>query len=166
MTNDKYDPVAHIQMMIDMPMPMKDGKPDMSMAPPFVRGMNLTGLKFTRVAVGEFDMEWTVDQHLTHFDGIVQGGIVNVIADTGQSFAYSTTSEKMEAMSTADFVTRFLRPMKAGDLIDVKSHVVNRSRRLGIVESRFINRETGKLCAFVTGSWMIVDRDFGQGSDS
>ena len=72
----------------------------------------------------------------------------------------------MEAMSTADFVTRFLRPMKTGDLIDVKSHVVNRSRRLGIVESRFTNRETGKLCAFVTGSWMTVDRDFRQAPDS
>ena len=166
MTEEKYDPVANIQAMIDMPPPMKDGEPDMSMAPPFVRGMNLTGLQFTRVARGEFDMEWVIDEHLTHYDGLVQGGIVNVIADTGQSFAYSTTSEKMESFSTAEFTTRFFRPMKTGDVIDVKSHVVNRSRRLGIVESRFTNRETGKLCAIVTGSWMIVDRDFGQGAEN
>jgi len=163
MTDKPYDPVANVQMMMDMPVPTDaDGNPDMSMAPPFVRGMNLTGLKFTRVAIGEFDMEWMIDDHLTHYDGMVQGGIVNVIADTGQSFAYSTTSKQMEMFSTADFATRFFRPMKAGEMIDVKSIVVNRSRRLGIVETKFTNRETGKLCATVTGSWMVVEnRDLG-----
>lgn len=166
MTKAAFDPVANIQAMIDMDTPMIDGKPDMSMAPPFVRGMDLTGLKFTRVSAGEFDMEWTIDAHLTHYDGVVQGGIVNVIADSGQSFAYATTSKQMEMFSTADFATRFFRPMKSGDVIDVKSHVVNRSRRLGIIETRFVNRETGKLCAVVTGSWMIVDRDLGPGSES
>ncbi len=111
-------------------------------------------------------MVWTIEAHLTHYDGMVQGGIVNVIADTGQSFAYSTTSKEMEAFSTADFVTRFIRPMKTGDVIEVNSEVVNRSRRLGIVETRFINQQTGKLCVTVTGSWMIVNRDFGGPSTS
>ena len=166
MTDEPYDPIASMQAMIDMEPPMKDGKPDMSMAPPFVRGMNLTGLKFTGVSPGEFDMEWMIEDHLTHYDGVVQGGIINVIADTGQSFAYGTTSKRMEMFSTAEFTTRFLRPMKAGEMIDVKSHVVNRSRRIGIVETRFINRETGKICAMVTGSWMVVEnRDFGPGSE-
>lgn len=136
------------------------------MAPPFVQGMDLTGLRFTRVSPGQFDMVWTIEAHLTHYDGMVQGGIVNVIADTGQSFAYSTTSKEMEAFSTADFVTRFIRPMKTGDVIEVNSEVVNRSRRLGIVETRFINQQTGKLCVTVTGSWMIVNRDFGGPSTS
>lgn len=161
MTEQKFDPVANIQMMMDSAPELDGQEPDMSMAPPFVRGMNLSGLKFTRVAVGEFDMEWTIGAHLTHYDGMVQGGIVNVIADTGQSFAYSTTSEKMEMFSTADFSTRFFRPMKADDIILVESRVVNRSRRLGIVESRFINQKTGKTCALVIGSWMIVNRDLG-----
>lgn len=161
MTEQKFDPVANIQMMIDMPVPMKDGKMDLSMAPPFVAGMDLTGLKFTRVSAGELDMLWSIDAHLTHYDGMVQGGIVNVIADTGQSFAYSTTSEQMEIFSTAEFTTRFFRPMKAGDNIDVLSKVVNRSRRIGVVETKFINQETGKLCATVVGSWMVVNRDFG-----
>lgn len=162
MAEQVFDPVADIQMMMDSAPPSDGKEPDMSMAPPFVRGMNLSGLKFTRVAVGEFDMEWTIDAHLTHYDGLVQGGIVNVIADTGQSFAYATTSTKQEAFSTVDFSTRFFRPMKAGQLIVVKSQVINRSRRLGVVETQFINQQTEKLCAHVTGSWMIVNRDFGQ----
>ncbi len=161
MNERTFDPIANIQMMIDATAKAEGQEPDMSMAPPFVRGMDLSGLKFTRVSEGEFDMEWTIGQHLTHYDGMVQGGIVNVIADTGQSFAYSTTSQEPEAFSTADFATRFFRPMKAGDVIDVKSQLVNRSRRLGVVETRFINQLTGKLCALVVGSWMIVKRDLG-----
>jgi acyl-coenzyme A thioesterase PaaI-like protein len=39
--------------------------------------------------------------------------------------------------------------------------VVNRSRRLSVIETRMLNRGTGKLCAMVTGSWMIVNRELG-----
>jgi hypothetical protein len=43
---------------------------DLSIAPPFVRGMDLAGLLFTEIAVGAFDMVWTVEAHLTHCGGI------------------------------------------------------------------------------------------------
>jgi acyl-coenzyme A thioesterase PaaI-like protein len=52
-------------------------------------------------------MAWTVEAHLTHSDGMVQGGVVNVIADTGQFFAYATSSTEPEMFSTAEFTTRF-----------------------------------------------------------
>lgn len=41
------------------------------------------------------------------------------------------------------------------------NEVVNRSRRLCVIETRMYSRETGKICAMVTGTWMIVDRDLG-----
>ncbi|MEL7540407.1 MAG: PaaI family thioesterase [Pseudomonadota bacterium] len=147
------DPIVHIQSMID-------AEPDISQAPPYVRGMDLSGLKFTAVAPGRFDMEWTVGEHLTHYDGIVQGGVVNVIADSGQSFAFWTTAKEDESYSTAEFTTRFFRPMKAGQVISVTSEVINRSRRLGVIESRFEDMGSGKLCASVTGTWMPTKRDF------
>jgi acyl-coenzyme A thioesterase PaaI-like protein len=56
--------------------------------------------------------------------------------------------------------------MKTGDVIDVRSRVINRSRRLGVVETRFTNQATDKFCAIVTGSWMVVDRDFGNVENS
>jgi len=149
------DPITQIQSMID-------AKPDISQAPPYVRGMDLSGLKFTAVAPGRFEMEWTIGDHLTQYDGFVQGGVVNVIADSGQSFAFWTTAKEDETYSTAEFSTRFFRPMKAGDTIKVVSTVINRSRRLGVIESRFENMETGKLCAMVTGTWMPTKRDFGR----
>ena len=166
MSTTEFNPIKDIQQLIDGELNAEGEELDLSMAPPFVRGMDLAGLHFTRVAASEFDMVWTVDPHLTHYDGVVQGGVVNVIADTGQSFAYATTSTVPETFSTAEFTTRFFRPIKSGNVIDVRSRVINRSRRLGVVETRFIERESSKLCATVTGAWMVVDRDFGGASSS
>lgn len=154
--SEPLDPISEIQKIID-------GEHDISQAPPYVRGMDLTAVRFNSVSLGRFDMEWDVEQHLTHYDGIVQGGVVNVVADMGQSFAFGTTSKGPETFSTAEFTTRFFRPIMTGQMIDVVSEVVNRSRRLGVVESKFTNRETRKLCAVVTGAWMVVQRDFSSG---
>ena len=166
MSATEFNPIKDIQQLIDGAVNAAGEDLDLSMAPPFVRGMDLTGLLFTRVATGEFDMVWTVDPHLTHYDGMVQGGVVNVIADTGQSFAYATTSTGPETFSTAEFTTRFFRPIKTGNVINVRSRVINRSRRLGVVETHFTESESGKLCATVTGAWMVVDRDFGDAGNS
>lgn len=153
MNKQTSESIQNIQSIID-------GGGDPSQAPPFVQGMNLSGLVFKAVSYGRFDMEWTVDAHLTHFDGIVQGGIVNVIADSGQSFAFYSTATSQESYSTSEFTTRFFRPMQTGDVIDVISEVVNRSRRVCTVDTKMINQETGKLCAMITGSWMIAERNF------
>ena len=154
MSDANSEAIQNIQLMIDSPA-------DLSQAPPYVRGMDLSGIEFKAVSFGFFELEWTVGAHLTHFDGIVQGGIVNVIADTGQSFAFYSTSTEPESYSTAEFTTRFIRPIKAEEVITVTSEVVNRSSRLCIIETRMVNRETSKLCAIVTGSWMLVNRELG-----
>lgn len=149
-----YDVIAMIQAIIDGTSP---GGP-----PPFARTMGLDqNLRFTEVSHGRFVMIWTIGADLAHFDGFVQGGIVNVVADTGQSMAFWSTSVEDESYSTADFSTRFFRPMKMGNSFRVESLVINRSRRLGIVETRFTGVDDGKLYAMVTGSWMLAKRDFG-----
>lgn len=153
----KVDPIAIMQQMID--------NPDIDQAPPYVKGMNLEGSLFKEVSKGRFLIEWTIEPHLTHFDGFVQGGIVNVIADAGQSFAFWAASDgSEETYSTAEFSTRFFRPLKGGETFLVESIVLNRSRRMGVIETTFIHKETGKLHAKVTGSWMLVKRDLGPDS--
>jgi acyl-coenzyme A thioesterase PaaI-like protein len=66
----------------------------------------------------------------------------------------------VESYSTAEFSTRFFRPIKAGERMIVDSILLNRSRRLGVIETTFVHAETGKLHAKVTGSWMLAKRDF------
>jgi uncharacterized protein (TIGR00369 family) len=151
-SEESSEALRNIQQLID-------GPADPAEAPPFVRGMDLSGVVFKAVSFGRFELEWTVGAHLTHYDGIVQGGIVNVVADTGQSFAFYSTSVEQETYSTAEFTTRFFRPMRAGDIIEVVSKVLNRSRRMCVIETKMTNKESGKLCAAITGSWMVVDRE-------
>lgn len=151
------DPIAVIQTIID-------GTVDSGAPPPYVAGMRLEGMVFTAVEPGKFTLEWTPEMHHCQYDGIVQGGVVNVIADTGQSFAFWSSAElgSNESYSTAEFSTRFFRPIKAAEKMIVESTVLNRSRRLGVIESTFVHAETGKLHAKVTGSWMLAKRDFGE----
>jgi hypothetical protein len=50
---------------------------------------------------------------------------------------------------------------KVGESFRVESIVINRSRRMGVVETCFICVEDGKIYALVTGSWMLAKRNFG-----
>jgi acyl-coenzyme A thioesterase PaaI-like protein len=139
-----------LQRMIDAPDPAR--------APPYVAGMGFADtVRFIHVEVGLFVLEWDVTMAVCHNDGIALGGVINVIADMGQPNAFWSTSTERESYSTADFHTRFYRPIKAGQTIRVENRVINRSKRIGVVESRFIGPE-GKLHATVSGSWMLTKR--------
>jgi uncharacterized protein (TIGR00369 family) len=149
-----YDAIAMIQAMIDGTTPPRP--------PPFVRTMGLDkGVRFTEVSLGRFVLIWTIGEELGHHDGFVQGGIVSVVADNGQSMAFWSTSTEPETYSTADLSTRFFRPMATGKSYRVESIVINRSRRMGVIETRFVGVDDEKLYALVTGSWMLTKRDFG-----
>jgi uncharacterized protein (TIGR00369 family) len=149
-----YDVIAMIQAIIDGTSP--------GQAPPYAQTMGLnTDMRFTEVSYGRFVLIWTIGKQLSHHDEFVQGGIVSVVADTGQSMAFWSTSTEEESYSTADLSTRFFRPMKVGESFRVESIVLNRSRRMGVVETRFIGVEDGKIYALVTGSWMLAKRNFG-----
>ena len=71
MSKAEFNPIKDIQQLIDSAVNGTGEDLDLSMAPPFVRGMDLTGLQFIQVGIGEFDMVWTIDPHLTHYDGMV-----------------------------------------------------------------------------------------------
>ncbi len=147
-----YDVIATIQAIIDGTSP--------GQAPPFAQTMGLNmDMRFTEVSHGRFVLVWTIGKQLSHHDGFVQGGIVSVVADTGQSMAFWSTSTEAETYSTADLSTRFFRPMKVGESFRVESIVINRSRRMGVVETRFIGVDDGKIYALVTGSWMLAKRN-------
>jgi uncharacterized protein (TIGR00369 family) len=149
------DVVAQVQAFIDSKAELRS---------PFGY-IKLTGLdralRYTFVERGRLDLEWTVDPCFCFKDGFVHGGLINVVADLAQTTAFWTTSEGPEAYSTIDFHTRFLRPIKSDSLIRVESRVTNRSRRTGLIESRFIDAATEKLHAVVTGGWTLTTRDFG-----
>jgi len=132
--------------------------------PPFAAHLRLRqGIRIDEIEEGRVTQTWTVEPHFTLPDGIVQGGLLCTIADLGQTFAMFTTLDAYETWPTLDFHIRFLRPIRAGDVIRIESKVVNKSRNGAVIETTFASGE-GKLIARVTGGWARAERQRAGGS--
>jgi len=108
---------------------------------------------------GELIMEWNARPHLDSMDGIIQGGILTVLADLCQGHCFSTTLDEPTGFSTVDFQTRYLRPVPSGQTYTIESRILQRARKTGLIET-WIRRTDGKPTTHVIGSWKIVDRNF------
>lgn len=104
------------------------------------------------VEPGRILTHWTPGEHFTVSDGYVQGGLISALADGGQWLTIATTQESVEPWVTLDLHTRFVRPMKAGERVEIEHRVLNRSKTSAVVETTFTLRD-GKLAAKVTGGW-------------
>lgn len=99
---------------------------------------------------------WTPGIQFTVPDGFVQGGLITAIADGGQALAILTTQEELESWVTLDLHTRFARPIKAGERVQIESKILNKSKSSALVETTFYLAEN-KLAAKVTGGWRCAD---------
>lgn len=127
-------------------------------APPFAAHLKLRqGVRFEEIEEGRVVQTWTVAPHFTLPDGIIQGGLLGVIADMSQTMALFTTHEAFETWPTLDFHTRFVRPIKSGDAVRIESKVINKSKNNAVIETTFTSAD-GKLLACVTGGWTRAER--------
>ena len=121
--------------------------------PPWVEHMRVHEENLVEtVEVGRIVSVWTPGKHFTVPDGYVQGGLVCALADGGQALAITTTLDAFEPWVTVDLHTRFVRPIKAGERVEIESRVLSRTKTTAIVESTF-TIAGGKLAVRVTGGW-------------
>ena len=126
--------------------------------PPFAVHLQLRqGMRFEEIQDGHVIQTWTVAPHFTLPDGIIQGGTLNVVADVSQTMALFTTLDAFETWATLDFHTRFVRLIRAADIVSVESKVMSKSKNSAVVETTFASAD-GKLLARVTGGWMKAER--------
>ncbi len=104
------------------------------------------------VESGRIVTAWTPGKQFTVSDGYVQGGLICALADGGQALAITTTLDALEPWVTMDLHTRFVRPIKAGERVEIESRVLSKTRTTAIVESTFM-LPGDKLAARVTGGW-------------
>lgn len=131
-----------------------------SWALPFAPTLSLhRDMRLVHTAYGELIMDWDARPSLDSMDGIIQGGVLTVLADLSQGHCFSTTLDEPCGFSTVDFQTRFLRPVPSGDIYRIESRLLQRARRTGLIET-WIFRPDGKPTTHVVGSWQIVERDF------
>jgi acyl-coenzyme A thioesterase PaaI-like protein len=125
--------------------------------PPWVEHMRVHEENLVHtVEPGRIGSTWTPGKHFSLPDGYVQGGLLGALADGGQWLTIATTLEALEPWVTLDLHIRFVRPIKAGESIEIESRVLNRSKTSAIVETTF-TRGDGKLAAKVTGGWSKTD---------
>lgn len=104
------------------------------------------------VEVGRIVTVWTPGKQFTVADGYVQGGLLCALADGGQWLAIATTQEDIEPWVTIDLHTRFVRPIRSGERVEIEHRVLNRAKTSAIVETT-LTLPGGKLAAKVTGAW-------------
>lgn len=104
------------------------------------------------VEAGRIVTHWTPGKHFTVQDGYVQGGLIAALADGGQWLCIATTLEAVEPWVTLDLHTRFVRPIKGGERVEIEHRVLNRTKTSAIVDTTF-TLANGKLAAKATGGW-------------
>lgn len=92
-------------------------------------------------------------EHLNPY-GIVHGGVVYSLVDTAMGAALVSRLEPGERCTTVEIKINYLTPASEGRL-DAEAVVVERTRRLGVLEGRVTNG-AGRLVALATGTFYII----------
>jgi uncharacterized protein (TIGR00369 family) len=103
------------------------------------------GLSRCRLEVGE--------QHLNPH-GVVHGGVVYSLADTGMGAAVYSRLEPHESCATIELKMVYIAPVRSG-VLECESRVVHRGRRVAVLESDVTN--DGRLVAKALGTFAIFD---------
>jgi acyl-CoA thioesterase len=113
----------------------------------------LIGLNFTGCADGRSTCELEVNERLLNPHGVIHGGVMYSMADTGMGGALYTRLEPDELCSTVEVKITYFRPVSSGTL-RCETKVVNRTRSLAYMESEItagrepVARATGTFFIF------------------
>ena len=86
------------------------------------------GIEVLAVGLGESRIRFTVRPEMLNGHGTAHGGIAHAAADSGFAFACNAHGRKAVAAETQ---MSYLRPLRAGDTVEVHTVEEHRARRLG-----------------------------------
>ncbi|MDZ7636697.1 MAG: PaaI family thioesterase [Bryobacterales bacterium] len=95
--------------------------------------------------------------------GTVHGGVLCVIADSAMGLAFGTTLEGGQTFTTVEQKINFLRPVFDKTVL-ARGEVIQKGRNLGLMECRITDSD-GKLVAFATSTYAVLDGESGQGRE-
>jgi uncharacterized protein (TIGR00369 family) len=100
----------------------------------------LLGLKLLQAENGMAVVEFVADERHANPAGTLHGGVLCDIADAAMGFAYYTTLEADESMTTLELKINFLRPIWKATL-RAKAKVVRAGRLVGLVECDVVDEQ-------------------------
>ena len=95
--------------------------------------------------------------------GTLHGGVLCVIADSAMGLAFGTTVEAGQTFTTVEQKVNVLRPV-FDKTVQAKATVIQRGRTLGLIVCRITDSD-GKLVAFATSTYAVLDRESAQGRE-
>ena len=114
----------------------------------------LIGLEFEEFGDGRSRCTLEVTAELLNPHGVVHGGAIYSMADTGMGAALYSDIEEDELCTTIEIKITYLRAVRSGRLV-CDTRVLNRTRKVAALESEI--RSGGELVAKASGTFYVYD---------
>lgn len=125
--------------------------------PPFA---DFLGLKVTSVTPDRVTAELPVRGDLNNRFGIMHGGAIMALADNLGGTATTANLKPGQTTTTIESKTNFFAGIPVGDVAYAECTPLHRGRSTMVWQTR-ITRRDGRLCAIVTQTQMVLDRNAG-----
>ncbi len=115
----------------------------------------LIGLNFTEYGGGRSRCVLKVEERFFNPHGVLHGGVIYSMADTGMGGAMYSLLDEDELCTTVEIKIYYFRAVTSGILV-CDTRVINRTRRIGVLESEI--KKGDELVAKATGTFYIYRR--------
>jgi len=113
------------------------------------------GVEFHDTGAGTSVASLQVRAHHFNTVGVVHGGAIFTLADTGMAAALIHDLKEGEACATSNLTIHYFRPVLSGPIV-CTSRIVHRGRTLANIEGEC--HVAGKLVARANGTWAVFAR--------
>jgi acyl-CoA thioesterase len=120
-----------------------------------MRFIEHVGVEFHESGPGTSIATLQVEVHHFNTVGVVHGGAIFTLADTGMAAALIPDLKEGESCATSNLTINYFRPVLSGPIV-CTSRIVNRGRTLANIEGEC--HVGGKLVARANGTWAVFAR--------
>ncbi len=123
--------------------------------PPFAQYL---GLKVTSIAPERVTAELPAREEFNNRFGIMHGGAIMALADNLGGTATSANLKPGQTTTTIESKTNFFAAIPIGDTAYAECVALHRGRSTMVWQTR-VTRGDGRLCALVTQTQMVLNRE-------
>ena len=117
----------------------------------------LIGFQFTKMRKGYSQCVLKVNDKLFNPHGVLHGGVLYAMADTGMGGALYSLLDKSELCATIEVKINYFKAVKSGT-ITCDTKVINKGKKVAVLESEIFNDEVLVGKALGTYSIFIVNK--------
>jgi acyl-CoA thioesterase len=114
----------------------------------------LIGLNFTKSEEGYTQCKVEVNDKLFNPHGVLHGGIIYTMADTGMGGALYPLLAENELCATIEVKINYFKPVTSGNIM-CETKVIHKGKKIAVMESEISNN--GKIVAKAIGTYSIFE---------